>query len=154
MKGHPDMITILNQLLTNEITAGNQFILHSRIIKNWGLESLGKKEYYASMEEMVHADKVIQRILFLEGVPNVQKIDRISIGLKIRDIIEADLKHEIKALDDLKGFIKKAEELEDYGSRELFMEIYKCEEEHIDWLETQLELIERVGEQNYMQSQM
>ena len=154
MKGNSEILDCLNQLLCNEITAGNQFILHSRMLNNWGIEKLGKLEYEASMDEMNHADEVIKRILFLEGVPNVQKIGRIQIGLSVKEIIEADLSCEMINFNDLKKFAAKAEELQDYGSRDLFVSILKSEEEHIDWLENQLELIERVGIQNYTQSQM
>ncbi len=154
MKGNSEILDCLNQLLCNEITAGNQFILHSRMLNNWGIEKLGKLEYEASMDEMNHADEVIKRILFLEGVPNVQKIGRIQIGLSVKEIIEADLSCEMINFNDLKKFAAKAEELQDYGSRDLFVSILKSEEEHIDWLENQLELIDRVGLQNYTQSQM
>ena len=154
MKGNSEILDCLNQLLCNEITAGNQFILHSRMLNNWGIEKLGKLEYEASMDEMNHADAVIKRILFLEGVPNVQKIGRIQIGLSVKEVIEADLSCEMINFNDLKKFAAKAEELQDYGSRDLFVSILKSEEEHIDWLENQLELIERVGIQNYTQSQM
>ena len=154
MKGNSEILDCLNQLLCNEITAGNQFILHSRMLNNWGIEKLGKLEYEASMDEMNHADEVIKRILFLEGVPNVQKIGRIQIGLSVKEVIEADLSCEMINFNDLKKFAAKAEELQDYGSRDLFVSILKSEEEHIDWLENQLELIDRVGIQNYTQSQM
>jgi len=154
MKGNSEILDCLNQLLCNEITAGNQFILHSRMLNNWGIEKLGKLEYEASMDEMNHADAVIKRILFLEGVPNVQKIGRIQIGLSVKEVIEADLSCEMINFNDLKKFAAKAEELQDYGSRDLFVSILKSEEEHIDWLENQLELIDRVGIQNYTQSQM
>ena len=154
MKGNSEILDCLNQLLCNEITAGNQFILHSRMLNNWGIEKLGKLEYEASMDEMNHADAVIKRILFLEGVPNVQKIGRIQIGLSVKEVIEADLSCEMINFNDLKKFAAKAEELQDYGSRDLFVSILKSEEEHIDWLENQLELIDRVGLQNYTQSQM
>ena len=154
MKGNSDIIDCLNQLLCNEITAGNQFILHSRMLNNWGIEKLGKEEYDSSMDEMNHADQVIKRILFLEGVPNVQKIGRIQIGLSVKEIIEADLACEMVNFNDLKKFVTKAEELQDYGSRDLFVSILKSEEGHIDWLENQLELITRIGIENYTQSQM
>ncbi|MEE2744749.1 MAG: bacterioferritin [Bdellovibrionota bacterium] len=154
MKGNKEILDCLNQLLCNEITAGNQFILHSRMLNNWGIEKLGKLEYESSMDEMNHADAVIKRILFLEGVPNVQKIGRIQIGLSVKEVLEADLSCEMINFNDLKKFAAKAEELQDYGSRDLFVSILKSEEEHIDWLENQLELIDRVGIQNYTQSQM
>ena len=154
MKGHPEILDCLNQLLCNEITAGNQFIVHSRMLESWGVKKLGKLEYDASMDEMSHADEVIKRILFLEGVPNVQKIGRIQVGLSVKEVLEADLKCEHINFNDLKKFAAKAEELQDYVSRDLFVSILKSEEEHIDWLETQLELIEKIGEQNYLQSQI
>lgn len=152
MKGNSDIIDCLNQLLCNEITAGNQFILHSRMLNNWGIEKLGKQEYDSSMDEMNHADQVIKRILFLEGVPNVQKIGRIQIGLSVKEILEADLACEMVNFNDLKKFVAKAEELKDYGSRDLFVSILKSEEDHIDWLENQLELIKRIGIENFTQS--
>ena len=154
MKGHPEILDCLNQLLCNEITAGNQFIVHSRMLENWGVQKLGKLEYEASMDEMNHADQVIKRILFLEGVPNVQKIGRIQVGLSVKEVLEADLKCEHINFNDLKKFAAKAEESQDYVSRDLFVSILKSEEEHIDWLENQLHLITQVGLQNYIQSQM
>ena len=154
MKGHPEILDCLNQLLCNEITAGNQFIVHSRMLESWGVKKLGKLEYDASMDEMNHADEVIKRILFLEGVPNVQKIDRVHVGLSVKEIIEADLKCEHKNFNDLKTFAAKAEELQDYASKDLFVSILKSEEEHIDWLENQLHLIQQIGIENYIQSHM
>ena len=154
MKGHPEIIDCLNQLLCNEITAGNQFIMHARMLDNWGVKKLGKLEYDASMDEMNHADEVMKRILFLEGVPNVQKIGRIQVGLSVKEVLEADLKCEHINFNDLKKFAAKAEELQDYVSRDLFVSILKSEEEHIDWLESQLNLIDQIGMQNYIQSNM
>ena len=154
MKGHPEIIDCLNQLLCNEITAGNQFIMHSRMLDSWGVKKLGKLEYDASMDEMNHADEVIKRILFLEGVPNVQKIGRIQVGLSVKEIIEADLSCEHINFNDLKKFAAKAEELQDYVSRDLFVSILKSEEEHIDWLESQLNMIKQIGIENYIQSNM
>ncbi|MBG07440.1 MAG: bacterioferritin [Halobacteriovoraceae bacterium] len=154
MKGHPEIIDCLNQLLCNEITAGNQFIMHARMLDNWGVKKLGKLEYDASMDEMNHADEVMKRILFLEGVPNVQKIGRIQVGLSVKEVLEADLKCEHINFNDLKKFAAKAEEHQDYVSRDLFVSILKSEEEHIDWLENQLNLIDQIGMQNYIQSNM
>jgi len=154
MKGSKTIIDALNSVLTKELTAINQYFLHARMLQNWGLEKIGKLEYEASIDEMKHADLVIKRILFLEGLPNLQKLDKLKIGQDISEIIQADLEVEYAAVPHLKKCIQQAESEHDYATRDLFLNILKSEEHHIDWLETQRDLIKLVGLQNYMQSQM
>ena len=154
MKGNPEVIEALNGVLTKELTAINQYFLHARMLEDWGLEKLGKLEYEASIDEMKHADQLIKRILFLEGLPNLQKIGKIRIGQSIKEVIESDLAVENEAVPFLKDCIELSEQHKDYVSRDLFAEILASEEEHIDWLETQQSLLKRVGEQNFVQSQM
>lgn len=154
MKGSPAIITALNEVLTRELTAINQYFLHARMLQDWGLEKLGKLEYEASIDEMKHADELIKRILFLEGLPNVQKLDKVRIGQNIKEVLECDLAVENEAVPALKDHIKLAEQEGDYVSRDLFLDILKSEEHHVDWLETQLSLLSKVGEQNFIQSQM
>jgi bacterioferritin len=154
MKGSDKVIEALNSVLTKELTAINQYFLHARMLQNWGLEKLGKLEYEASIDEMKHADMVIKRILFLEGLPNLQKLNKLKIGQNVQEVIEADLEVEYDAVPHLKKCIQLAETELDYASRDLFLDILKSEEHHIDWLETQRDLLKAVGQQNYMQSQM
>lgn len=154
MKGNPQVIEALNDVLTRELTAINQYFLHARMLQDWGLEKLGKLEYAASIDEMQHADQLIKRILFLEGLPNLQKIGKLAIGQNIKEIMESDLVVENDACPALRGHIKTCEELGDYVTRDLFASILASEEEHIDWLETQLNLLNKVGEQNFIQAQM
>lgn len=154
MKGSQKVIDALNAVLTGELTAINQYFLHARMLQNWGLEKLGVMEYKASIDEMKHADELIKRILFLEGLPNLQKLDKLEIGQSLEEVIKADLKVEYKAIPLLKDCIKTCEEERDYVSRDLFTSILESEEHHVDWLETQQELIAKVGLQNYMQSQI
>jgi bacterioferritin len=154
MKGSDKVIEALNSVLTKELTAINQYFLHARMLQNWGLEKLGKLEYEASIDEMKHADMVIKRILFLEGLPNLQKLNKLKIGQNVQEVIEADLEVEYDAVPHLKKCIQLAEAELDYASRDLFLDILKSEEHHIDWLETQRDLLKAVGQQNYMQSQM
>lgn len=154
MKGSPAIIDALNSVLTKELTAINQYFLHARMLQNWGLEKIGKLEYEASIDEMKHADMVIKRILFLEGLPNLQKLDKLRIGQSIAEVIEADLQVEYEAVPHLKKCIQLAEAEHDYATRDLFLTILKSEEHHIDWLETQRDLMKGVGTQNFMQSQM
>jgi bacterioferritin len=154
MKGNAQIIKLLNAQLTNELTAINQYYLHSRMYKNWGLDKIAKKEYEESIGEMKHADKLIDRILMLDGLPNLQALHKLMIGEHIVEMLECDLKLEINAQKTVKESISACEVHGDYVSRELFEEILQDTEEHIDWLETQLNLIEKIGIQNYLQSQM
>ncbi|HXH30354.1 MAG TPA: bacterioferritin [Bacteriovoracaceae bacterium] len=154
MKGSATIIDALNSVLTKELTAINQYFLHARMLQDWGLEKIGKLEYAASIDEMKHADMLIKRILFLEGLPNVQKLNKIRVGQDITEVIGSDLEVEYEAVPHLKKCIQQAEAEHDYSTRDLFLTILKSEEHHIDWLETQRDLIKAVGVQNYMQSQM
>jgi bacterioferritin len=152
MKGDPKVIEHLNKVLRNELTAINQYFLHSRMLKDWGLEKLGDKEFEESVDEMKHADVLTQRILFLEGLPNLQSLGKLMIGENVKEILECDLRMEHIALPDLKNAIAYCESIGDYVSRHLFREILASEEEHVDWLETQLGLIEKMGLENFIQS--
>ncbi len=154
MKGDTDVIAHLNKVLRNELTAINQYFLHSRMYENWGLGKLAKHEHHESIDEMKHADALIKRILFLEGLPNLQDLDKLLIGETVVEVLECDLALERKAHPDLKAAVAHCEKVGDYVSRELFEDILESEEEHIDWLETQLELVQRVGLENYCQSMM
>ncbi|MEI6705990.1 MAG: bacterioferritin [Methylococcales bacterium] len=154
MKGDTKVIEFLNKALENELTAINQYFLHAKMYKNWGLEKLYAKEHHESIDEMKHADCLIDRILFLEGLPNVQNIGKVLIGENTPEMLACDLKLEHLAVPDLKDAILYCESVRDYVSRELLEDILESEEEHIDWLETQLELIEKIGLPNYLQSQM
>jgi len=154
MKGDPKVIAHLNKVLRNELTAINQYFLHSRIFDNWGLGKLAKHSHHESIDEMKHADALIKRILFLDGLPNLQDLDKLLIGETVVEILECDLTLERRAHPDLKAAIADCESCGDYVSRELFEDILESEEEHIDWLETQLELVQRVGLENYTQSMM
>jgi len=154
MEGNKDVIKCLNKVLYNELTAINQYFLHAKMLKDWGFQSLGQHEHDESLDEMKHADQVIERILFLEGVPNVQDLGKLMIGETVPEMLQADLKLEMIAIPDLREGVAVAEREGDYVSRDLFRSILDAEEEHVDWLETQLGLIEKVGVENYLQSQM
>lgn len=154
MKGDPNIIRLLNAQLTNELTAVNQYFLHARMYRHWGLEKLGKKEYEESIGEMKHADKLIDRILMLDGLPNLQALHKLLIGEHTQEMLELDLQLEKAAQVTVKEGVLASEQAGDYVSRELFVVILQDTEEHIEWLETQLDLITKIGIQNYLQSQM
>lgn len=153
MKGDPKVIEFLNAALKNELTAINQYFLHSRMLKDWGVSELAKKEHDESIEEMHHADWLIERILFLDGLPNLQDLGKLFIGENVAEILECDLKTEQVAVPLLRDGIAYCESVRDYGSRDLLNKILHNEEEHIDFLETQMELIRQIGIQNYIQLQ-
>nr|WP_281174843.1 bacterioferritin [Kiloniella litopenaei] len=153
MKGDKKVIEHLNTALTHELTAINQYYLHSKLLQDWGVEGLAKHEYKESIEEMQHADKLMDRILLLDGFPNLQNLNKLKIGEDVEEILKCDLAGELEAVEVYKEGIAYCESVKDYGSRELLREILVDEEEHVDHLESQFELIKRVGIQNYIQSQ-
>jgi bacterioferritin len=153
MKGDPKVIELLNEALRNELTAINQYWLHYRMLDNWGVARLADYERHESIDEMKHADSLAERILFLEGLPNLQMLGRLRVGETVEEILNADLELEREAVEQLRGAIRHCEEVSDFVSRELFESILASEEAHIDFLETQFELIERMGLQNYVQLQ-
>jgi len=153
MKGDPKVIDYLNEVLKNELTAINQYFLHYRMLNHWGIEKLAKFEYEESIDEMKHADKVAERILFLDGLPNFQLLGRLKIGETVEEILKADLELEYEALPALRDGIAHCETVRDFVTRDLLQTILDSEEEHVDTLETQFEMIERMGIQNYVQLQ-
>ena len=152
MKGDPKVITHLNKALGNELIAINQYFLHSRMFKDWGLKELAEHEYHESIDEMKHADSLIERILFLEGLPNLQELGKLLIGENTQEMLSCDLQLEMLAIPDLRDGIEYCESVRDYVSRDLLADILESEEEHVDWLETQLDLINKIGQENYLQS--
>lgn len=154
MQGDKKVIELLNKVLGNELVAINQYFLHSRMYKDWGLKELADHEYEESIDEMKHADQLVERILFLEGLPNLQDLGKLLIGENTKEILECDLKVELKAIPDLREGIVYCESIKDFVSRDLLQGILESEEEHVDWIETQLGLIDKVGLENYLQAKM
>lgn len=153
LEGDPVTISFLNKVLKNELTAINQYFLHSRMLADWGLSILAHKEYEESIDEMKHADRLIKRVLFLGGLPNLQDLGKLLIGENVREVLTCDLSLEMMGLPDLKLAISHCETVKDYISRELFTDILESEEEHIDWIQTQMRLIEQMGIENFVQLQ-
>jgi bacterioferritin len=154
MQGDTEVIRHLNKVLFNELTAINQYFLHAKMYRNWGYKELAEHEHKESIDEMKHADRLIERVLFLDGLPNLQSLGKLLIGETPVEAIQCDLKLEMAAHVDLKAAIAYCESSSDYASRELFAQIIESEEEHIDWLETQLGLIAQLGEVNYLQTKL
>ncbi len=153
MRDNPETIAFLNKALKNELTAINQYFLHSRMLKDWGISKLAKKEYEESIEEMEHADELIERILFLNGLPNLQDLGKLRIGENVEEILDCDLKLEHDAIPLLRDGVEHCEKVRDYVTRDLLQKILTNEEEHVDWIETQQEMIKQMGIQNYVQLQ-
>lgn len=151
MRGDATVLQHLNAALKNELTAINQYFLHARMLRHWGVEKLGKHEYDASIDEMKDADQLIERILFLDGLPNLQDLGKLLVGENVREILECDLKLEHQAIAHLRGAIAHAESVRDFISRDLFSEMLEGEEDQVDFIETQLDLIDRIGIENYTQ---
>ena len=154
MKGSDKVIECLNEVLTAELTAINQYFIHARMLKNWGFNRLGKKVYEESIDEMKHADELIERVLFLEGVPNVQRYWKINVGETVKEQFELDLKLEYEAIERLRNYVALCRNEKDETSRDILEHILASEEEHTDWLETQLSLINQLGETAYLAEQM
>ena len=154
MKGNETVIKHLNQVLKNELTAINQYFLHSKMFKDWGYAKLGDYEYKESIDEMKHADQIIARILFLEGLPNLQQIDKLRIGEHVTEMLECDMELELWEIEHLREAIAYSESVRDFVSRDILVELLAQEESHVDWLETQQSLIGSIGTENYLQSQM
>ena len=154
MKGHPEVIEALKGILTNELTSVNQYFLHARMCKDWGYEKIGDKFYKESIDEMKHARDLIDRILFLEGIPNVQKLHPLKVGTTVKKQLENDLGLEKKAIADLKVSIETCIKVSDFASKELLEDILVAEERHTDWIESQLHVIQEIGEENYLSQQL
>jgi len=154
MKSDPKIITLLNEVLTGELTAVNQYFLHSRMCRNWGYAHLAEHIYKESIDEMKHADELIERILFLEGLPNVQRLSKILVGQTVVEILKNDLEIEMTAIPLLNAGIRTCRDAADNGSEDLLRRILVAEEHHVDWLEAQLALVQQVGEQNYLSQQI
>ena len=154
MKGDKKVIELLNKVLGNELVAINQYFLHAKMYKDWGLKNLYEHEYHESIDEMKHADALTERVLFLEGLPNLQDLGALRIGENTREMLEADLSLELDAIPDLKEGIQYCEQIGDYVTRDLFKNILESEEEHVDWLETQLSLIDKMGIENFHRAQI
>lgn len=153
MRDNPEVVKFLNKALKSELTAINQYFLHSRMLKDWGISKLAEKEYQESIEEMEHADELIERILFLNGLPNLQDLGKLRIGENVEEILDCDLKLEHDAIPLLRDGIEHCEKVRDYVTRDLLQKILTNEEEHVDWIETQQEMIKQMGLQNYIQLQ-
>ncbi len=154
MQGDTKVIEQLNKCLANELVAINQYFLHARMFKNWGFEALDKVEYKKSIKDMKQADKIIERVLFLEGLPNLQKLGKLQIGENPLEMLKSDLQLQVTTLQELRDTIALCETLSDYVSRDMLAEILEYEEEHMDWIETQLDLVNKVSIENYLQSMM
>ncbi len=154
MKGHAEVIDLLNELLTNELTAINQYFIHAKMLANWGYDRLASKVRAESIDEMKHADQVISRILFLEGIPNLQRLNKLRVGENVKEQFESDVQLEYAAIKNLNGWIARCRELGDNGTEDLLTKILVGEEEHTDWLETQLGLMGQLGDTAYLAEQM